>query len=249
MPRTIFTTDESTCGAVALRQNKAQCVYLRLIRSTDGVLCWPLTLLIISAARLSFPRDEEHTLLGLLGSVVNSPLTVSVPCCRERKRHTVQCVWLVSVFNLISADPHTHTHTLIQTQQVMISVAALSAPQGDLPRGFYSEGAAAWLAVVFGRQMCGQMWSSHLSFQQFRNTFLWQTISHWFLAKKQNVMLIWKTFSSNFSPHLKKSGFFHKDRASDQTQTNPSHVSRFRFLVEGMMKWVKYGESGLYSQQ
>lgn len=54
---------------------------LRGSGSTVAMLSQPVThLQIISAAGAFFPRDEEQTLLGLLGSVVNRPLIVPVPC-------------------------------------------------------------------------------------------------------------------------------------------------------------------------
>lgn len=47
-------------------------------------MCWPLTSQALCAAGSFGPGDEEDAVLGLLGGVVNRPLPVSVPGCRDK---------------------------------------------------------------------------------------------------------------------------------------------------------------------
>lgn len=124
-------------------------------------LCWPLTLQVISAGRLSFSRNKDQTLLGLLGGVVNRPLPVSVPSCRERHRVQHNSVYMAGFcFLFVFQQCYTlslslsFTHTSSDDQRRSTLHSSRWPQRHTVPEGFYFGRAADWLSKVFG-----QMWS------------------------------------------------------------------------------------------
>lgn len=67
-------------------------------------MCRPLTSQVICAARSSFPRDEEDAVFGFLGRVVNRPLSVSIPSCRDKDTRRI-----LELISLIPAETATVT--------------------------------------------------------------------------------------------------------------------------------------------